>query len=98
MAQAAKVLISFIDGSFLYAALSKRVETTDTYLICNKIIGTPEGTAADKPTIANAINRQSKVGTCQEMLIPLARINGISIQEEYIGKDVPTDMQQLWDE
>ncbi len=96
MAKVAKVLISFIDGSFLYAEISKKIEGADQVLFCNKIIGVPEGTPTDKPTIANAILRQSMAGTCVELFIPMTRINAVSVQEEFLGKDIPADMQQLW--
>ena len=96
MAKVARALISFIDGSFLYIDLAKKIEGHDQMLFCNKIIGVPEGTPADKPTIANAVVRQAKAGACVEMLIPMVRINAVSIQEEFLGKDIPSDMQQLW--
>ena len=96
MAKVAKALLSFIDGSFLYVELSKKVVPVDQILFCNKVIGVPEGTPADKPTIANSVVRQSKAGACVEMLIPISRVNSISLQEEFLGKDIPTDMQNLW--
>jgi hypothetical protein len=96
MAKVARALISFIDGSFLYVDLGKKIDTRDQLIYCNKIIGVPEGTPADKPTIANAVVRQSKAGACLEMLIPFSRINSLSIQEEFLGKDIPADMQNLW--
>jgi hypothetical protein len=96
MAKVARVLLSFIDGSYLYADLAKKIEGSDQVLFCSKVIGVPEGTPADKPTIANAIFRQATAGTCVEMMIPTNRVNAISIQEEFLGKDIPTDMQELW--
>jgi len=96
MAKVARALISFIDGSFLYVELAKKIDSGDQIVLCNKVIGVPEGTPADKPTIANALVRQSKAGVCLEMMIPVTRINAVSIQEEFLGKDIPTDMQNLW--
>lgn len=96
MAKVAKALISFVDGSFLYAELARKVERVDQVLYCNKILGLPDGTPADKPTIANAILRQSKAGAGLDHLIPMNRINCIGIIEEYLGKDVPSDMKDLW--
>jgi hypothetical protein len=96
MAKVARALVSFIDGSFLYADLAKKIEGPDQVLFCSKIIGVPEGTPADKPTIANAVVRQSKAGVCLEMMIPMVRINAVAIQEEFLGKDIPSDMQELW--
>jgi len=96
MAKVARALVSFIDGSFLYVDLAKKIEGPDQSLFCNKIIGVPEGTPADKPTIANAVLRQSKAGACLEMMIPMGRVNGVTIQEEFLGKDIPSDMQELW--
>ncbi|MFA6450676.1 MAG: hypothetical protein WCX65_14475 [bacterium] len=96
MAKVARALVSFIDGSFVYVDLAKKIEGKDQSLFCHKIIGVPEGTPADKPTIANAVVRQSKAGACLEMMIPMNRINAIAIQEEFLGKDIPTDMQDLW--
>jgi hypothetical protein len=96
MPKAAKVLISFIDGSYLYALLSKKLEPDDALLMCHSIIGLPEGSPADKPTIAASIVRQTKAGAPVEFVIPMSRINGISVIEEYLGKDVPSDMQDLW--
>jgi hypothetical protein len=96
MAKVARALVSFIDGSFLFVFLAKKIEGSDQVLFCNKVIGTPEGTPADKPTIANAVMRQAKAGECLEMMIPMVRINAVAIQEEFLGKDIPTDMQQLW--
>jgi hypothetical protein len=96
MPRACRVLINFVDGSFMYAELSKKIESNDTMLICHKVLGLPEGTPADKPTIAGAVMRTAKAGECLEMAIPVARVGAVSVQEEYLGKDVPNDMKELW--
>jgi hypothetical protein len=96
MAKVARALVSFLDGSFLYVELSKKVDRMDQILFCNKILGLPDGTPAEKPTIANTILRQSKAGGDEDHLIPMSRINCISILEEFLGKDVPSDMRDLW--
>jgi len=96
MPRVSKALINFIDGSFLYVELGKKIDTTDSILLCHKVIGLPEGTPADKPTMASSIVRVAKAGVCLEMAIPITRIGSVSVQEEYLGKDVPSDMREMW--
>lgn len=97
MPRVSKVLINFIDGSYLYAELSRKIEGGDTILLCHKIIGLPEGAPTDKPTIAGAVVRTANSGECVEMAIPVARVASVSIQEANLGKDVPSDMQGMWE-
>ena len=92
----ARALISFIDGSYLYVELSRRVEAGDTMLMCEKIVGLPDGTPADKPTIALGIQRLAAASEGLEVLIPMARINGINTLEEFLGKQIPKDVEALW--
>ena len=91
-----KALVAFSDGSFLFVELSKKVEPKENILFCSTILGLPEGVSADHPNIAASINRLSTAGTSLEILIPLTRINGISIIEEYIRKEIASDVEELW--
>jgi len=96
MAKVARALICFVDNSFLYAELSKKPEAQDNMIQCFKIVGLPEGAPSDKPTMASNIVRTAGAGNCLEMDIPISRVSCVSIQEEYLGKDVPDDMKALW--
>lgn len=92
----ARVLVNFIDGSFLYVELSKKMESTDTILSCERVVGLPEGSPMDKPTIAVNLMRLSQAGEPMEFIIPMARVNGVSILEEFLAKQVASDIQELW--
>jgi hypothetical protein len=92
----ALALVSFIDGSYLYVELSKKIEPADASLYCERIVGLPDGMPADKPTIAVAIQRMATAGESLEVIIPMSRINGINIQEEFLGKQVASDIEALW--
>ena len=43
-----------------------------------------------------SILRTAQAGAGVEVLIPLARINGINILEEFLAKQVASDIQELW--
>lgn len=92
----AKALVNFIDGSFLFVELGKKIDVNDTILNCSRLVGLPDGTPADKPTIATATFRAYKMTNGVEVHIPYSRINCIVIQEEYIGKDISSDIENLW--
>ena len=92
----ARGLVSFIDGSYLFVELAKKVEHTDTMLYCERIVGLPDGTPTDKPTIAVAMTYLASAGESIEVLIPISRINAISIQEEFLAKQVAKDIQDMW--
>ena len=96
MPRVAKALVCFVDNSYLYVELSKKPEAGDSMLLCWKIIGLPENAPADKPTMAAGITRTASAGNCIEMHIPMARITCVSIQQEFLGKEVPNDMEELW--
>ncbi|MFH1539334.1 MAG: hypothetical protein ABIH66_10275, partial [bacterium] len=74
-----KALVAFADGSFLFVELSKAIGPHDNALFCSSIIGLPDGTPADKPTIATSLYRLAKAGETQEFVIPMNRVNGVSI-------------------
>lgn len=93
-----KALVAFADGSFLYVELSRVMEPNDTTLFCSAITGLPEGTPTDKPTIANSIFRLAQAGKTQEVVIPMSRVNGVSILEELIKKEIAKDVEALWSE
>jgi hypothetical protein len=92
----ARALISFIDGSYLFVEMAKKVAPTDAVLFLEKVVGLPEGAPADKPTIAVALQRMTASGPYIEVLIPMARVNGIQILEEFLGKQVASDIEALW--
>ena len=92
----ARALINFIDGSYLYVELSKKIESADLVLCCERVVGLPEGSAMDKPTIAVNLQRLAQAGEAVEFFIPLARVNGINILEEFLAKQVASDIQELW--
>lgn len=96
MPKVAKALLNFIDGSYLYAELSKKPEGHDTTLICFKVIGMPENSPKDKPSMALTVQRTAAAAKHMETMIPMSRIHCITLLEEYLGKDVPNDMQDLW--
>lgn len=96
MPKVQQALINFIDGSYLYVELSRKVDATDLALVCFKVVGLPDGAPTDKPSIASSVVRTATAGNCVEMVIPLSRINCISIQEEFLGKSVPSDMKNMW--
>ena len=92
----ARALVNFIDGSYLYIELSKKIDSTDTMLCCERVVGLPEGAPQDKPTAAVGLLRTAQAGAGVEIFIPMARINGINILEEFLAKQVASDIQALW--
>ncbi len=96
MPKVAKALINFIDGSYLYAELSKKPAGNDSMLLCFRVIGMPENSPKDKPSLALNVQRTASASKDSETMIPMSRIHCITILEEYLGKDVPNDMQELW--
>lgn len=92
----ARALVNFIDGSFLYVELSRKVDSADGMLCCERVVGLPEGSPMDKPTIAVNLMRLSQAGAPMEFFIPMARVNGISILEEFLAKQVASDIEELW--
>lgn len=72
------------------------MESQDNVIFCSSILGLPDGVAEDKPNIAASINRLKSAGDSHEVMIPMARINGISIVEEYIRKEISSDVEELW--
>lgn len=96
MPKVQQALVNFIDGSYLYVELAKKVDAGDTALMCFKIVGLPDGAPTDKPSIASSVVRTSSAGGCLEMVIPMSRVNCVSIQEEFLGKSVPSDMKSMW--
>ncbi|MEW5946504.1 MAG: hypothetical protein AB1742_09925 [bacterium] len=93
-----KALVAFADGSFLFVELSKRIEPQDTVLFCSSVLGLPNGAAADKPTAAVSVFRLARAGESHEITVPMNRVNGVSILEEYIKKEISKDVEELWTE
>lgn len=93
----ARALVSFIDGSYLYVELSRKIEFGDAMLMCERVVGLPDGTPADKPTIAVALANLARAGEGVEVVIPFARVNGVNVLEEFLGKQVASDIEALWD-
>lgn len=92
----ARALISFIDGSYLYVELSRKIDATDSLLMCERVVGVPDGTPMDKPTIAVALQNLARAGEGVEVVIPLSRVNGINVLEEFLAKQVASDIEALW--
>lgn len=93
----ARALVAFIDGSFLFVELSRMPEAGDQNMFCDSLIGLPNGTPADKPTVATTLMRLCAGNAKpEEIVIPMARISGINVQEEYTGKEIKSDVQAIW--
>ncbi len=97
MPKVAKAVVNFIDGSNLVVELDKKVEAQDAVIICTRILGLPDGTPADKPTIATVTFRTYMISKSIGAMIPFSRINSVNIQEEYSGKEVASDIKKMWD-
>ena len=91
----ARAIVSFIDGSYLFVELAQKVAATDTILVCERVVGLPQGVPADKPSIASSMMQLGSTD-CVELLIPLSRFNGINIQEEFLAKQVSKDIEDMW--
>jgi len=91
----ARAIVSFIDGSYLFVELSRKVEATDTMIICERVVGLPQGTPADKPSIAVSMMQLGSAESV-EVIIPMSRINGINVQEEFLAKQVSKDIADMW--
>lgn len=92
----ARALVAFIDGSFLFVELSRKPEPMDQNMFCDSIVGLPNGTPADKATIATSLARLGSGGQAVEIVIPMSRVSGINIQEEHGDKSIKGDVQALW--
>lgn len=92
----ARALVNFIDGSYLYVEMSKKLDSADGMLCCERVVGLPEGSPMDKPTIAVNLLRLSQAGEPVEFFIPMARVNGINVLEEFLAKQVASDIEELW--
>lgn len=91
-----KALIAFADSSFLFVELSRTILPADGSLFCASIVGLPNGTPMDKPTMATSIYRLAQAGQFTEIMLPMSRINGVSILEEYPKKGISKDIEMLW--
>jgi hypothetical protein len=92
----ARALVAFIDGSFLFVELARRPEAMDQNLICDSVVGLPNNTPADKPSIAVSLARLGSGNKPVEFVIPMARISGINVQDEYLDTEIKKDVVDMW--